>query len=174
MQERERNNCLRANNKFSVSEDLQTSNDKAANYFHEVVMTTHGAIATRVRYYCSPLGFGVWVADFFLQLRAQPNKIPSRCSRKRKRGFTSWFSMKSAATIVRDVESESGPAIYAFFATFPVDLVAEADPRTLVTPRRTQFSISDVGALDIKKSDMIFFFFAILSKSEVPFEKCSV
>lgn len=39
-----------------------------------------------------------------------------------------------------------------------------------------QFSISDVGALDtISKSDMIFFFFlrhsAILSKSEVPFQK---
>lgn len=95
MQERERNNnCLRANNKFSVSEDLQTSNDKAANYFHEVAMTTHGAIATRVRYYCSPLGFGVWVADFFLQLRAKPNKIPSGDSWKRKRGFTSWFSME--------------------------------------------------------------------------------
>lgn len=66
--------------------------------------------------------------------------------------------MKSTTTILRDVESESGPEIYACFATFPVDLVAEADPRTLVTPRRTQFSISDVGALDIKKSDMIFFF----------------
>lgn len=64
--------------------------------------------------------------------------------------------MKSFEKIARDVESEAGPEICAFLATFSIDLVANTDPRTLVTPRRTQFSISDVGALDIKNPTLFF------------------